>query len=619
MENYQGISFSMKNTFSSTQQADIVAFDQCSAFALPDASVMLKSHRSGMRLLVPADMYGLLQNCAHYQTIAKHVKDLISLDPSIEAHKDQISQVLEDLKNQGLMDSGQRLISQLKSAAITGAQTTSFAGTFIRTCDRPEQLKRLLESLSNNQQRHQHQCSYIVVDDSKNPGAQQKNQAICSDYQHNASISVQYYGIQQQAELITRSSQAFPNHSATIHWLLSHDDKLDNSTFTGGRILNHIVLLAAGQHFTLFDDDAVCQPIASPQMQHRWSFSSNPKDCRFYQDRNQMLTEIQSIELDPLTQHLDVLGKPLATVIKELSAVELSLNALRGVSSASGQIFNPQTPILITRNGTFGDPGTTSMAWVYQQPDHTQQQLTEDHEKYKQYLTNRTAWLGSQTFRAVNENALMTTTLTGIDGSQLMPPTGPCYRNEDYLFSRLLKFIHPSSLMFEFPWGLPHLPEPSRQWNPETLDEAKTVGILGFMADIANNTQRFCLADSPQQRLSYIGETYRALADAKLNVLADGIDENILNARTAIINDMQSLLSKQSDQPTYWINDLQRIINANQNALAQPKQDLFPDVGAGDTREQQVKSCQQTLKMFGNALTLWPELWEYCKHNSFLR
>ena len=97
---------------------------------------------------------------------------------------------------------------------------------------------------------------------------------------------------------------------------------------------------------------------------------------------------------------------------------------------------------------------------------------------------------------------LMTTTLTGIDGSQLIPPTGSYYRNEDYLFSRLLKFIHPSSVIFEFPWGLPHLPEPPRQWHAAKLDEPRTVGILGFLADIANNVQPLCIAQSPQQRLA---------------------------------------------------------------------------------------------------------------------
>jgi hypothetical protein len=289
------------------------------------------------------------------------------------------------------------------------------------------------------------------------------------------------------------------------------------------------------------------------------------------------------------------------------------MDALNGVSAEDAQKLTPETPVLVTRNGTFGDPGTASMTWIYQQEGKTLEHITQDQQAYKHYSGNRTTWIGSHTFRAVNENALMTTTLTGIDGSQLIPPTGPMYRNEDYLFSRLLKFAHPSSVIFEFPWGLPHLPEPARQWHAAKLDEPKTVGILGFLADVANNVQRFCIADSPQQRLRFVGETYRSLADATIEALSDGIEENLINARTVTIDTMQSLLNKHSDQPQYWLEDVQRIIDANTNQLAQADQPLFPDSGAGDTPLEQIKSCQHVLASFGDALLLWPLLWEHCK------
>ena len=159
MADYQGISLSMKSTSTANTEADVVAFDQCSTFSLPAATVLLKSHRSGMRVLVPADMFGLLQNCVQYQTITSHLDSLVSLDPGIAEHKGQLQQMLEDLKKQGVLDSGQQLISGLKTAGTTTRQPAEFAGTFIRTCDRPAQLKRLLDSLSKQQQRFRSSAS----------------------------------------------------------------------------------------------------------------------------------------------------------------------------------------------------------------------------------------------------------------------------------------------------------------------------------------------------------------------------------------------------------------------------------------------------------------------------
>ncbi len=619
MPDYQGISLSIKSTSSASTEADVVAFDQCSTFNLPAATIMLKSHRSGMRVLVPADMFGLLQNCVHYQSITGHVEQLVSLDPAIAEHKNQLQQMLEDLKKQGVMDSGQQLLSRLKLAEKTTKQPAEFAGTFIRTCDRPAQLKRLLDSLDQQQQRFGHRHRYIVVDDSRDNQSQQQNQLLCSNYASNTNLYVEYYGLQQQTDFHNKLTQAFPDNLDTINWLLTRSDDLSEDIFSGGRLLNHIVLLAAGKRFTLFDDDAVCQPYHSPEMKHRWSFKAQPKDCWFYEDRDLMFSEIVSADLDPLTRHLDVLGKPLGQVTDDLSAVELSIDALDGVTSQDGENLKPETSILVTRNGTFGDPGTSSMNWIYQQDGKTLEHLTEEDERFKRYSGNRTTWLGSHCFRAVNENALMTTTLTGIDGSQLIPPTGSYYRNEDYLLSRLLKFIHPSSVIFEFPWGLPHLPEPPRQWHAAKLNEPRTVGVLGFLADIANNVQPMCLAELPQQRLRYLGETYRTLADAELETLRDGIEENLLNTRAATITDMQLVLDQHADQPQSWVEDVQRIIDANQQRLAQPEQNLFPDAGAGDTLQKQLETCQQVLDMFGEGLILWPLLWEYCKDNDLLK
>jgi hypothetical protein len=616
MADYQGVSFSMKTSGNTDTNADVVAFDSCSVFSLPDATVMLKSHRSGMRVLVPADIFGLMQHCVHYKTITDHLDYLVKLDPTIAEHRGQLHQVMEDLSAQGLMSSGQRLISELTLKSGSAIDIAAFSGTYIRTCDRPAQLKRLLDSLSQHQKTFGHQHRYIVVDDSRDIGNQQHNQTMCDDYESNGELLIEYYGVQEQADFQNKLALEFPDNAQTIHWLLARPDDLVEGVFTGGRLLNHIILLAAGKRFALFDDDAVCQPYQSPQMQHRWNFKAQPKDVWFYQDREQLFAEIKPVDIDPLTRHLDVLGKSLGQVVDALSAVELSSDSLEGVTSDNSQNFRPDTSILITRNGTFGDPGTSSMAWIYQQEGKALERLTEDHQAFKRYSSNRTTWLGSHTFRAINENALMTTTLTGIDGSQLIPPTGPSYRNEDYLFSRLLKFIHPSSVSFEFPWGLPHLPEPSRQWHAAKLDDPKTVGILGFLADIANNVERFCMAKSPQQRLRYVGETYRTLADAKHEALKDGIEENLLNARASEINRMQVLLGEHSDQPQYWVDDVKRILNANQHGLAQPEQNVFPDAGAGETSREQVQSCQAVLSTFGEGLMLWPLLWEHCKSNN---
>ena len=129
----------------------------------------------------------------------------------------------------------------------------------------------------------------------------------------------------------------------------------------------------------------------------------------------------------------------------------------------------------------------------------------------------------------------------------------------------------------------------------------------------------YALHNHHNNDLRYLGETFRSLANAELKTLHDGIEENLLNARTATITDMQSVLDQHTDQPQYWMEGVQRIIDANKQRLAQPEQNLFPDAGAGDTSQAQVETCQQVLGLFGDGLILWPQLWEYCKNNDLLK
>ena len=60
--------------------------------------------------------------------------------------------------------------------------------------------------------------------------------------------------------------------------------------------------------------------------------------------------------------------------------------------------------------------------------------------------------------------------MTGVDNRELLPPYFPLFRNEDFLFGENLQFLHPNSLMVDFPWALPHLPLEERQWDRDSIN-----------------------------------------------------------------------------------------------------------------------------------------------------
>jgi hypothetical protein len=271
--------------------------------------------------------------------------------------------------------------------------------------------------------------------------------------------------------------------------------------------------------------------------------------------------------------------------------------------------------VLLTQSGVFGDPGTFSTSWIYDLDGESRAQLVEDPEAYVKRRISRHLWLGTSSLRFSPDTSLVST-LTGIDNQKILPPSSPYFRNEDYLFGTLVKFIVPDSLALEFPWGLLHFPEPERIGNEQVLDKPESIGLLGFLADIANNTAKRCYASEARGRLHFLAETYLSLADADSKVLEEGIEENLLHARVHKINSLHSCLNTYRNLPKYWADDVHRLLQANSHALMSKEgQELFSEISAYQNREKQLSMTREMIAQFGKGLKVWHLLWKYCEEN----
>jgi hypothetical protein len=360
----------------------------------------------------------------------------------------------------------------------------------------------------------------------------------------------------------------------------------------------------------------ICQPRLSPDHQNILEISARQRETRFFLDRDDILAQTVALETDPIKQHEDVLGYSLAQNTSYFSAIEVNEQAFKYLNSDLIDTLHTNSPVLLTQSGVFGDPGTLSTSWIYDLGGEARSQLVENSEAYMKRKTSRHLWLGTSTLRFSPDTSLVST-LTGIDNQKVLPPSSPYFRNEDHLFGTLVKFTAPTSLVLEFPWGLLHFPEPERSGNEQALDKPESVGLLGFLADIANNAAKHCYASESPRRLHFLAETYLALADADSKVLEDGIEENLIHARVSKINHLQTQLDSYQGQPSYWANDVRRLLLAGSNALMSRDDQLIPDVAEGSERVEQVELVKIMLSKFGGALKIWPLLWEFCKENKW--
>ncbi len=582
-------------------------FTECSVYSLPNGRLLLRRKADGKKVVTIQSAFQLLQHCRQFRTLDEHLKTIIQSIPSLSQRQQETKRVLNEFIEQGMLQSASDLLTNLRASGKISS-VTPVSGVYIRTCDRPAQLKRLLASLSENRLRYGIEHRFVVMDDSRYETGQQQNVELIKEYSNQ--LNLHYSGPNQQLSLQQSLVDEFPEDKDIIEWLLSPQEGR-YTTFSGGRLWNHILLQSAGSRFLLLDDDTICKPRCAPDFEQKLSISDQYREAGFYSDRQILEQPPDAQEFDPIDCHVKQLGLSFGESLHSFSALELKSSALQGLETDSIAKLQPASRILFTRNGVFGDPGTSDMSWIYELTGRARNQLCSNPQQYQKDRSNRCMWLGSTSFRYLVGPNLMTTTLTGVHNQDLLPPASPSFRNEDYFFGALTKFLYPTAISMDFPWGLLHFPEPERQWAERNLDQPKNIGLLGFVSDIALNAMSDCHASVSERRLLFLAETYLSLADAKDNVLVRGIENNLLSARTSTINQLQSMLDIYDNKPPYWADDIKRLIAANsQNLAANEGEGLFvSDLGTDKSRP--VETVRVFLRQLGNAMRVWPKLWKY--------
>ncbi|ADJ27859.1 hypothetical protein [Nitrosococcus watsonii] len=600
-------------TATTHQERGLWAFDHCAVFSLPQRRLLLKSRHTDSRLVVSSEVFQVLQFCRQFRTLEEHMAVVKRMNPALAERQSEISQIFNKFIEQGFMISAKTLVTKLQHKERNFSQSPLF-GILARTCDRPKSLARLIKSFAENEHHHGQRYRYFVVDDSRSLENITKNQALIEQAKKKEGLEIYYHGWSEQQKLIAALLGAFPEHEESIQWLLGKNT--ENGRFSGGRLWNYMMLLTAGKRFLAIDDDMVCQPRLAPDHQNRLEVSERPREVRFFLDRDDLLTNTTVSPIDPIEQHADVLGRSMGAAAHHFSAVKLEEQSFKDFRREQMDALRADSKILLTQSGILGDPGTVSTDWIYELEGEARSQLVESLESYQVLRASRYLWLGTSSFHFLPDTSLLST-LSGVDNQQMLPCTSPYFRNEDHLFGGLVKALYPTSLALEFPWSLLHFPESERVWNQAVLDKPENVGALGFLTDITSNAMKNCYANHAWQRLTFLAETYLGLANGDVAVLEAGIEENLLHARVGKVNRLQAQLDAYQGQPSYWAEDIKRLLQAGSNALVSRENRLIPDAAPDSGRTDQVVLVRTLLRQLGGALKVWPLLWRFCQENTW--
>lgn len=549
-------------------------------------------------LTLNVQLVQILSLCDAFRTPDQHVRHIAqTLGWGSQQHP-AIKQAIDHLQSMEVLLEESSMLTHLSQQPKPLPDPPPLAHVFIRTADRPQALARLLDSLKT--QPTLTTVHVWVLDDSQQPDHVATNSAHTEQFGANRSGPTHCLDRARRRALLTRIAEQSQGDVDQLHWLIEGDQ--DDPSPSYGASLNLALLLAAGQRFCIIDDDATLDAFvledAHPGVDLR---GQRQHQLKFIDPDQPEEQQVPKTRIDPMASHAQWLGRSLADITQEFGHSQR--NFLGHTTAHMLHQLRGQPSVRLTTNGTLGDPGTSGMTWLFTQPAKDLHALCHQDPSWASRLFNRRFARASLGTQVTTDFSLMTTTLTGIDNRELLLPTVSKGRNEDLLFSVLMKFLYPDALSVSLPFMLPHRPDEPRRWQDEDLDAAKPIHeAYNHMMILADLIESLALPKGDQRsRLAYLAAWlthFAKLGQMEVKDMMMDYISQLQAEQVKAINDTAGAL----DAPD-WLKQLFARVIAHI---------LSEDAQADEHLLELAKPIQRFAGQYAQSMETWVKAWRWC-------
>jgi hypothetical protein len=566
---------------------DWVAFDVCKAYPLPGGELLLHNPHNKKRALVKPEVYASLLRCDQFKTLDQHVAKIIELNPGMQGQQADIRKVFETMLESGMMVSAKEISNKFKSKnSIPVRNDAASPVVAIVTWERPEALERLLTSIATNCETRKIQRLY-VVDDSRKPENINKNKKLVEIFSSRVDASLFYFGQDEQKALLDGLADRLPEYQNAIRFLA--DQSRWRNHWTSGLARNFALLLSCGRRLVVMDDDTLCDVYNPRRPKPDISFSDEPREADFFSREQDWEPRHQSINPDPVTRHMQCLGLSFSEALEVLGQNHLKPSGFANATTRISNDLHSDSPILVTECGSLGCPGTGRNTWLPEMAPESLKRMLASKPATKNALSSRLVWSGRNNPHFAPRPNM--SAITGFDNRKLLPPYFPIMRGEDRLFGYMLDFIYPDAVSLDYPWAVPHLPIPKREWQKKDLDFSPNHSFPRFFFEKVMDQKPLCLATSPTERLKALSAWFDGMAAAS----AESLEKMYRDTRLHTI----SLQLKEKDG-----------IEQLTAAMARASDENFPTKGLPQTMEgsELIAFWKEVWAEYATALNAWPKI-----------
>lgn len=569
------------------------------AVPLSGEELVFLNRETGNNSVMTHQVLHALSLCQDFKPIDEHVLTIMQNIPQLQNQTAAVEKVTEFLIKNKLLIEDQEW---LQSISVDSQQSQiQPAGIVIRSCDRPEQLARMLDSLVKYQQKHNQDFNVQVYDDSSSEKHEKELEKLCSDY--HGRLNIHFYGAAWQAQFLRMLKEEFAEQSHCIDWLLAPQSEV----FTGGRVWNFALLNNAGKKFLFFDDDYILEPRQLDSQSKRVDFSDRlDLSVGFSNNLSDIKQSTNNYEQDILTQMLTSCGQTLGNW---LTTTDAEPSSLQNLNLLELQRIDENSVIKSTCNGTWGSPRSNSNYWLYFLDGEQKHEFWKSREAYLENIEASNLMHYSDGYDLLS---LSKFSPSAIDNSTLTPFALPTHRVEDHFFNSLMLYCYPNQVSLHFPVMMGHIQTQKRDRSGMN-HIARRPNFNKFVADYALTLIERTDATSPELRMQTLAYYVKGLADSAENNLHNRLKEYLTQIRSDIVLEMQNQLAKSPDAPVYWQADVRELIEANGKAILKNDPPILDDWDNQMSKQECIDQARIELNEVAEALELWPEIWNFCK------
>jgi len=591
------------------ENKELFSFNGVAFLPGPSETVILHKESNDARMISESGLAHALRQCGQFRSLDDHASAIMQAIPAMRETPEDVSSVLEAVRQAGLFESSAQAWSRLAEADSGFRARPAPARLFIITCDRPAALSRLLTSLGN-QSLPEGVEGIWVVDDSRDAANITENGSLIEKANTEFNTPIRHFDMKQREALIEQLHHDLPEHIEEINFLLERTEWTDQPTFGLGR--NLVLLLSVGTRAVVLDDDvvleAVMPPVSTLPLQ---AGDANDRQATFYDSLEDLNRHALPSQSSPVNMMLEHLGQTLSSVLlSELGGHR----ALQGWDGQAISRLTSRSSVLITQCGSWGDPGTGDGSWVFNLDKTSIERLLGAGNDLEETLGRRASWFG---YRGPTLTAYGTISqMTGIDHSQLLPPYLPAGRGEDILFGVLALRMHPTSAVYNEGWAIRHEPVEDRQ-DRGALTPIASQTSIGTLVDWLGREPTDQWGLTPRRRLFGVAEQIQRLSEMEQAPLLKLLrHENLSSAGIQLTRCFYHIEQVDGLSHLAGHDDWVRFLEISKNQLLEQIQtpERQRPEPTGD-----IAALQQQGQRLAAALRAWPTVCEVARRRDFGR